>query len=75
MTAPYMRPPAGTRRAEGIPQCRERYALDQSTPAGMPSNHKCCIVCGRVTARRDHDGMPWCGGALPTPTVQKGQPT
>jgi hypothetical protein len=64
--APYMRPPAGTRRADGMPPCRERYALNQSTPAGMLPCQKLCILCGRVTARRDHDDMPWCGGELPT---------
>ena len=66
--APYMRPPAGNRLAAGIPPCRERYALNQHTPAGMTPSQKCCIRCGRVTARRDCDGMPWCGGNPPTPT-------
>lgn len=66
MTAPYMRPADGTRRAEGTPQCRERYALNQATPAGMTPSSKLCLRCGRVTARRDADGWPWCGGELPT---------
>jgi len=66
--APYLRPPAGTRRAEGIPPCRERYALDQSTPEGLTPCQACCTLCGRATARRDPHGMPWCGGNPPTPT-------
>ena len=66
MTAPYMRPAAGLRRAEGIPPCKERFALNQATPPGMTPRGACCIHCGRVTARRDEDGWPWCGGELPT---------
>ena len=66
MTAPYLRPPTGTRRAEGIPPCKERYALDQHTPDGITPRGACCIRCGRVTARRDPDGMPSCGGTPPT---------
>lgn len=69
MTAPYLRPPAGPRRAEGIPPCRERYALDQRTPDGMTPCGACCIHCGRVTARRDQDGMPSCAGSLPTAQI------
>jgi len=42
--------------------CPERAGLDQSTPAGMRPAQKCCIRCGRVTARRDSEGLPWCGG-------------
>lgn len=66
--APYLRPAGGTRIPDGGLPCRERFALDQNTPAGMRPCQACCIRCGRVTARRDPDGMPWCGGELPTPT-------
>lgn len=66
MTARYMRPAGGTPIPAGLPPCRERYALDQRTPAGMTPCGACCIACGRVTARRDPDGMPWCGGNPPT---------
>lgn len=66
MTAPFLRPPAGTRLANGVAPCPEYYVLDQRTPAGMTPCGACCIACGRVTARRDPDGMPWCGGNPPT---------
>lgn len=46
------------------------YALDQRTPPGMTPRGACCILCGRVTARRDDQGMPWCGGGLPTETKE-----
>lgn len=66
MTAPYMRAAKGTPVPDGGLPCKERFALDQHTPEGMPPCQKCCIACGRVTARRDENGMPWCGGNPPT---------
>lgn len=43
-------------------ECRERVYLDQTTPAGLVPCQRLCTRCGRVTARRDPAGMPWCGG-------------
>ena len=63
---PYARAVRGTNIPDGGLPCRERYALNQSTPAGMLPCQRLCIRCGRVTARRDQNGMPWCGGELPT---------
>lgn len=48
--------------AQGGLACRERVDLDQSTPDGLLPSQRCCTRCGRVTARRDPDGLPWCGG-------------
>lgn len=45
-----------------IPPCAEWYELDQHTPAGLRPAQKLCTRCGRVTARRDPAGLPWCGG-------------
>lgn len=42
--------------------CPERAGLDQSTPPGLLPAQTGCVRCGRVTARRAPDGMPWCGG-------------
>lgn len=48
--------------ARSAPPCPEREDLDQTTPAGLLPAQKMCTRCGRVTARRDAAGMPWCGG-------------
>lgn len=48
--------------ARSAPPCRERVDLDQGIPAGLLPCQQMCARCGRVTARRDPDGMPWCGG-------------
>lgn len=45
----------------GLP-CPERRSLDQSTPDGQTPCQQMCARCGRVTARRDDQDMPWCGG-------------
>lgn len=42
------------------PVCPEREKLDQ-TSRGKP-NQAMCVQCGRATARRDDDGLAWCGG-------------
>lgn len=44
--------------------CPERAVLDQASAPGQPSQ-ALCGRCGRVTARRDPDGRPWCGGTHP----------
>lgn len=57
-----------TRRPAGIgpgltgPACPERATLDQGYTRPGPSRMAMCVRCGRVTERRDGDGMPWCGG-------------
>jgi hypothetical protein len=43
------------------PACPERGRLPQLAD-GDP-HHRMCVVCGRITARQDSDGLPWCGGA------------
>lgn len=48
------------------PPCPERERLPQGTPAGMPPCQAMCCHCGRVRARRDEQGRPWCGGTGPT---------
>lgn len=53
--------------ARSATACPERAGLDQATPVGMRPAGKCCVRCGRVTARRDGRGMPWCGGQPVTP--------
>lgn len=54
----------GDKKSDGWagPECVERSSLPQSTPAGSRPCQRMCVWCGRVTARRDFDGMPWCGG-------------
>lgn len=42
--------------------CQERAGLDQSTPTELLPAQQLCIRCGRVTARRNDAGLPWCGG-------------
>lgn len=49
--------------------CPERADLEQGTPPGLRPSQQCCIRCCRVTARRDADGMPWCGGRSLTEDV------
>jgi hypothetical protein len=44
--------------------CPERRELDQSTPLGWVPCQQMCIRCGRVTARRNPLGLPWCGGQV-----------
>lgn len=43
------------------PECRERAVLDQGY-SRVPPRQAMCRRCGRVTSRRDGEGMPWCGG-------------
>lgn len=43
-----------------IPPCPERDTLAQPPVPG-----RCCVECGRVTARVAAGGMPWCAGTLP----------
>ncbi len=49
-------------RIRSTSACPERELLDQHTPPGIVTAQQCCIRCSRVTARRDTDGEPWCGG-------------
>lgn len=58
--------PAGRGHGVDGPACPERELLDQGYLLDPPQQAM-CIRCGRVTARRDTDNMPWCGGELPTP--------
>lgn len=68
------RPPGRGHGLEG-PPCRERADLDQGYNL-LPSRHALCVRCGRVTARRDTDTMPWCGGsAVAEPGTSGGPPT
>lgn len=57
-----------------IPPCPEREFLDQRGSAERP-RVRCCIECGRITARvwvgdelpwAKGVPLPWCGGSLPT---------
>lgn len=50
---------------DGAP-CPERERLAQGTPAGMLPCTRMCSRCGRITARRDEQGRPWCGGEAQT---------
>lgn len=60
------RPPG---RGQGLsgPECPERSRLVQANPGGGPPFQRMCLRCGRVTARSDGDGLPWCGGGLVQP--------
>jgi hypothetical protein len=49
------------------PPCRERDHLPQLVE-GNPF-HRMCVVCGRITAREDVDGLPWCGAERFSPTA------
>jgi hypothetical protein len=42
------------------PECPQRALLAQTVPEPTTAM---CVRCGRITARRDIDGMPWCGGS------------
>jgi len=57
------RPPG---RGQGLngSECSERRLLVQFQPDGAP-RVRMCMRCGRITARDDGDGTPWCGGLLP----------
>ncbi len=61
-------PTAADRGHHGLdgPACPQRHHLDQHTPPGHRPCQAMCVRCGRVTARRDGDGQPWCGGNPPT---------
>ncbi len=60
---PTRRPPGRGRGLDG-PPCPERNDLDQGYHLRPPAQAM-CVRCGRVTARRDTDGLAWCGGQLP----------
>lgn len=45
------------------PPCVERVDRGQSSPDGRP-RQAMCTRCGRVTARRDAEGLAWCGGTF-----------
>lgn len=64
-----VRRPAG--RGQGLTgsECPERRLLAQIQPEGPP-RVRMCVRCGRITARDDGDGMPWCGGLLPVERQQ-----
>lgn len=59
---PYRRRELHDHYARSRPPCPERPDYDQSTPDGLRPCERLCARCGRVTARRDPAGMPWCGG-------------
>lgn len=48
--------------------CPERDQLDQGArPEGYAwPCQVLCVRCGRVTTRRDPEGLPWCGGTVVT---------
>jgi hypothetical protein len=56
------RPPG---RGHGLsgPVCGEHAELDQGR-GRRPPCMAICVRCGRITGRRDADGMPWCGGGV-----------
>ncbi len=56
--------PAGRGGGLDGPPCPERDQFDQGYHATSPGQAM-CVRCGRVTYRRDHDGMHWCGGTAP----------
>jgi hypothetical protein len=58
--ADVLRPPGRGRGLEH-PPCPQRAGLNQGYDL-KPPRQQMCILCGRVTARRDGDDMPWCGG-------------
>lgn len=60
--------PASRGRGLDGPACPIREHLDQRTPVGMRPQGALCTRCGRMTARRDENGLPWCGGSLPETT-------
>jgi hypothetical protein len=64
--------PAGRGRGLDGPACPERLHLDQSCVLGP--RQSMCIRCGRVTARKDTDGKPWCGGDIPAPAAVAAAP-
>jgi len=65
--AMHRRPPGRGYGLQG-PACHERAQLDQG--GGLqPPQQAMCFRCGRVTARRDTDGMPCCGGAFTPQTA------
>lgn len=57
------RPPGRGKGLDG-PACEERLTLDQGYTVHPPSQAM-CVRCGRVTHRRDTDGLAWCGGDPP----------
>lgn len=64
-------PRTAGRGLEGAP-CPEQAHLDQDTPKRMRPCQAMCTRCGRVTARRDVDGLAWCGGQAPAPQREHG---
>ena len=70
---PHKRAPHGPSIPDGGLPCKERFALSQSTPPGLLPCQKLCVRCGRVTARRDQQNMPWCGGSLPAAPDDSGR--
>lgn len=55
--------PAGHGTGLDGPACPERIR-PQFPDADGPFRTRCCIRCGRITARLDLDGVGWCGGVL-----------
>lgn len=55
--------PAGHGTGLDGPVCPERVR-PQFPDTDGPIRTRCCIRCGRITARLDRDGVGWCGGVL-----------
>jgi hypothetical protein len=64
---PYRRRELHDHLVRPVGPCLERAGFDQSTPDGLRPAQLMCTRCGRVTARRDEHGEPWCGGEPVTP--------
>ncbi len=62
----FFRPRARGRGIEG-PACPERKVMTQAAVGREPPFQTGCHRCGRVTYRRDLDGVGWCGGYIPEP--------
>ena len=60
---------------ENIPACPERDEMPQDAPPAPEGfrtpGWKCCVECGRITARRwtdpERGPLPWCAGRFPDP--------
>ena len=62
MTAPLFRKRFPGKHYPGnINECKEQNTLPQRVKGYFVS---CCVICGRVTPRKDENGLPWCAGKL-----------